>query len=150
MLGQENYEKLSWRLSKKSKSAKNRNTYGNENSRTTAKYVHAAGIRIEVCAPRRARTRFIGAWPSFGKVSWVNCKCFRQRTSPRWLPFTTGGEFVYASWLPTWERQHGARHGLKRTNRLGLSTVLPICREIQRNGVLAFGSSSDLTQQRWG
>lgn len=26
---------------------------------------------------------------------------------------SVGGEFVYASWLPTWEKQHGARYGLR-------------------------------------
>jgi len=139
------WREISRCLLKESKSTKNHSTRGNENPCTAANLYGISHWGMCARYPRLARTRFIGAWPSFGKVSWVNCKCFRQRTSPRWLPFTTGGEFVYASWLPTWERQHGARHGLKRTNRLGLNAASRLfCPSVGRFNVMACSPSVHL------
>ena len=68
-------------------------------------------IYVRGVYPRARTTRFIGAWPSFGRASWVNCKCFRQNFTK--MASSTRGEFVYASWLPTWEKQHGARRAFK-------------------------------------
>lgn len=119
---------------------KTRSIHVSETPRTAANLWHAApASRRGVCAPRRAaprpRTRFIGAWPSFGKVSWVNCKCFRAELHQDGVPPPPGGEFVYASWLPTWERQHGARHGLKRTNRFGPNAALAAAPRPERPSV---------------
>lgn len=78
-------------------------------------------IYVRGVYPRARTTRFIGAWPSFGRASWVNCKCFRQNFTK--MASSTRGEFVYASWLPTWEKQHGARREFKPTNPLPVSRL---------------------------
>lgn len=91
-------------------------------------------IYVRGVYPRARTTRFIGAWPSFGRASWVNCKCFRQNFTK--MASSTRGEFVYASWLPTWEKQHGARREFKPTNPLPVSQLffLPVGHEISPTG----------------